>query len=83
MRTGLDFKSVQFDRVRGEAEDCIKMQGNLVQSGIGGFEMTSHTNKKIFSVRGINFAPVLGLDQYILHQVSSIILLANLLMKYL
>ena len=25
MRTGLDFKSMQFDNVRGEAEDWIKM----------------------------------------------------------
>ena len=27
MRTGLDFKSAQFDPVRGEAEDWIKLQG--------------------------------------------------------
>jgi hypothetical protein len=27
MRTGLDFKFVQFDQVRGEAEDWIKMRG--------------------------------------------------------
>jgi hypothetical protein len=27
MRTGLDFKSAQFDHVRGEAEDWIKMRG--------------------------------------------------------
>ena len=27
MRTGLDFKSAQFDQVRGEAEDWIKMRG--------------------------------------------------------
>ena len=38
MRTGLDFKSTQFDQ-------------NLVQSYIGGFEMTSHTNKSLLKVR--------------------------------
>jgi hypothetical protein len=27
MRTGLDFKSAQFDQLRGEAEDWIKMRG--------------------------------------------------------
>ena len=27
MRTGLDFKSAQFDHARGEAEDWIKMRG--------------------------------------------------------
>ena len=27
MRTGLDFKSEQFDHVQGEAEDWIKMRG--------------------------------------------------------
>jgi hypothetical protein len=27
MRTGLYFKSAQFDQVRGEAEDWIKMRG--------------------------------------------------------
>ncbi len=27
MRTGLDFKSAQFDPVRGEAEDWIKLRG--------------------------------------------------------
>jgi hypothetical protein len=27
MRTGLDFKSAQFDQVRGKAEDWIKMRG--------------------------------------------------------
>jgi hypothetical protein len=27
MRTGLDFKSAQFDQVWGEAEDWIKMRG--------------------------------------------------------
>jgi hypothetical protein len=27
MRTGLDFKSAQFDQVRGEAEDWVKMRG--------------------------------------------------------
>jgi hypothetical protein len=27
MRIGLDFKSSQFDQVRGEAEDWIKMRG--------------------------------------------------------
>ena len=31
MRTRLDFKSVQFDQVRGEAEDWIEMRVNLVQ----------------------------------------------------
>jgi hypothetical protein len=31
MRTGVDFKSAQFDHVRGETEDWIKMRG------IGGF----------------------------------------------
>ena len=45
MRTGLDFKSAQFDQVRGEAEGWIKMRG------IGGFEMTSHTNKSLLKVR--------------------------------
>jgi hypothetical protein len=32
MRTGLDFKSAQFDHVRGEAEDWIKMRGLEIQS---------------------------------------------------
>jgi hypothetical protein len=27
MRTGLDFKAAQFDHIRGEAEDWIKMRG--------------------------------------------------------
>jgi hypothetical protein len=40
MRTGLDFKSAQFDQVRGEAEDWIKMRGLEIYLRIGGFEMT-------------------------------------------
>ena len=51
MRTGLDFKHVQFDQVRGEAEDCIKVRGLEIYSPvqIRGFEMTSHTNKSILN----------------------------------
>jgi hypothetical protein len=47
MRTGLDFKSAQFDKVRGEAEDWIGMRGLEIYSPvrIGEFEMTSRTNK--------------------------------------
>jgi hypothetical protein len=36
MRTGLDFKSAQFDQVRGEVR-------------IGGFEMTFHANKSLLN----------------------------------
>jgi hypothetical protein len=59
MRTGLDFKSAQFDRVRGEAEDWVKMR-DLKSSPvrIGGFEMTSHANKSLL----IHFDPVQGLN---------------------
>jgi hypothetical protein len=32
MKTGLDFKSAQFDQVRGEAEDWIKMRGVEIKS---------------------------------------------------
>jgi hypothetical protein len=32
MRTRLDFKSAQFDHVRGEAEDWIKMRGLEIES---------------------------------------------------
>ncbi len=32
MRTGVDFKSAQFDPVRGEAEDWIKLQGLEIYS---------------------------------------------------
>jgi hypothetical protein len=47
MRTGLDFKSAQFDQVRSKAEDCEAC--NLVHAvRIGGFEMTSHANKSLF-----------------------------------
>ena len=57
MRTGLDFKSAQFDQVRGEAEDWIKMTGSKCEDlksdpvRIGGFEMTSHTNKSLLEVK--------------------------------
>jgi hypothetical protein len=44
MRTGLDFKSAQFDQVRRKVED---MKSSPVQ--IGGFEMTSHTNKSLLN----------------------------------
>jgi hypothetical protein len=50
MRTRLDFKSAQFDQVRGEAEDWIKMRGlETSPVRIGGFEMTSHKNKSLFN----------------------------------
>jgi hypothetical protein len=32
MRTGLDFESAQFDQVRGEADDWIKMRGLEIES---------------------------------------------------
>jgi hypothetical protein len=50
MRIGLDFKSAQFDQVRGEAEDWIKMR-DLKSSPvrIGGFEMTSHAKKSLLN----------------------------------
>jgi hypothetical protein len=62
MTTGLDFKSTQFDPVRGEAEDRIKMRG-LKSSPvrIRGFAVTSRTNKSLLKLRRINFDPVLGL----------------------
>jgi hypothetical protein len=44
MRTGLDFKSAQFDQVRRKVED---LKSSPVQ--IGGFEMTSHTNKSLLN----------------------------------
>jgi hypothetical protein len=52
MRTGLDFKSAQFDQVRGEAEDwpgskCEDLKSTPVR--IGGFEMTSHANKSLLN----------------------------------
>jgi hypothetical protein len=45
MRTGLDFKPPQFDQIRGEAEDCVKMRGveTTSHSGpvrIGGFDIS-------------------------------------------
>jgi hypothetical protein len=49
MKTGLYFKSAQFDQVQDEAEDWIKMLGLEISSPvrIGGFEMTSHTNTSL------------------------------------
>ena len=46
MRTGLDFKSAQFDPVRGEAED-LKSNEDLKSSPVrnGGFGITSKTNE--------------------------------------
>jgi hypothetical protein len=76
MRTGLDFKSAQFDRLRGEAEDWIKMRGlwNLVQSELEDLKWYHrHTINHylkwdelilIQSKDWINFDRVLGLDQY-------------------
>ena len=60
MRTGRDFESAQFDQVRGEAEDWIKMRGFEIQRSsphiVGGFEITSRTitNKSPLKVRWIN-----------------------------
>jgi hypothetical protein len=52
MRTGLDFKSGQFDKVRGEFEDWIKSDDwKSSPDRIGGFEMTPHTNKSLLKVR--------------------------------
>ena len=46
MTTGLHFKSAQFDEVRGEGEDWIKMRGlKFSPVRIGGFERTSRANK--------------------------------------
>ena len=46
MMTGLDFKSAQFDQVRGDTgSKCENLKTNPVR--IGGFEMTSHTNKSL------------------------------------
>jgi hypothetical protein len=41
MRTGLNFKSAQFDQVWGEADEWIKMREDLKSSPvrIGGFEI--------------------------------------------
>jgi hypothetical protein len=70
MRTGLDFKSEQFDHVRGEAEDWIGMRGLEIYSPvrIGEFEMTSRTNKWLYLINldpvWIYFDPVQGQDQY-------------------
>jgi hypothetical protein len=56
MRIGVDFESVQFDQVQGQAEDCmdeniwLKCEDLKSTPGlIVGFEMTSHTNKSQFS----------------------------------
>jgi hypothetical protein len=50
MRTGLDFKSAQFDQVQGEAEDWIKMEDlKFSPFLIVGFEMASHANKSLFN----------------------------------
>jgi hypothetical protein len=52
-RTGLDFKSAQFDQVRGEAEDvlhgskCEDLKSSPVR--IGAFQMISHANKSLFN----------------------------------
>jgi hypothetical protein len=64
MWTGLDFKSIW--------SKCNDLKSSPVR--IGGFEITSHTNKLLLKVRWvnfdpvqglmINFDPVLGLDQY-------------------
>jgi hypothetical protein len=58
MWTGLDFKSVQFDQVRGEAENWIKIRLDLKSSSvrIGEFKMTSHTNKALLKVGREYFA---------------------------
>jgi hypothetical protein len=50
MRTRLDFKSAQFDQVRGMAKPrtgskCEDMKSKPVR--IGGSEITSHTNKSL------------------------------------
>ena len=75
MRTGLDFKSTQFDPVRGEAEDWIQLRGLEIYSPvrIGVFGITSKTNELLIIsspwINWIIFDPVLGLDQ---HTSSSI-----------
>jgi hypothetical protein len=50
MRTRLDFKSAQFDQVRGMVKPrtgskCEDMKSRPVR--IGGSEITSHTNKSL------------------------------------
>ena len=52
MRARLDFKSAQFDHVRGEAKQrtgskCEDLKSSPVR--IGGFEMISHTNKSLLN----------------------------------
>ena len=57
MRTGLDFKSAQFDSsprnlIQSEAKPrtgskCEDLKSSPVR--IGGFEMTSHANKSLFN----------------------------------
>ena len=45
MRTGSDFKSLQFDPIQGEAKagsNCKDLKSGPVR--IGGFEMTSQTS---------------------------------------
>ena len=44
MRTGLDFKSAQFDQIGSKFED---LKSSPVR--IGGFEMTSHANKSLLN----------------------------------
>ena len=51
---GLDFKAAQFG---SKSED---LQSSPIR--IGGFKMTSHTNKSLLEVRWINFDPVQGLN---------------------
>jgi hypothetical protein len=48
MRTGLDFKSAQFDHVRGEEEDWVKMRGLEIWSSPRSriWNITSRTNLK-------------------------------------
>ena len=56
-RIGLDFKSSQFNQ---DESKCGDLKSSPVR--IGGFEMTSHTNKPLLKVRRINFDPVQGLN---------------------
>jgi hypothetical protein len=53
MRTGLDFKSAQFDQPEAKPRTGSKCE-NLKSSPVRveGFEMTSHTNKSLFKVGG-------------------------------